>query len=97
VTTSQVKSRWPLELQSASSTIQEFLPIEPTCWDAPSPLAAELPTPIAPAQPWQSQQWMESAMLAGPRSFQRPAQTRSTILQIFSTARPAAGWIRISF
>jgi hypothetical protein len=40
---------------------------------------------------------METAMLAGPRSFQRPAQTRSTILQIFSTARPAAGWIRISF
>src|SRR4030081_2833157 len=29
VTTSHLKLRWPLELQSASSPIQEILPIEP--------------------------------------------------------------------
>jgi hypothetical protein len=84
-------------LQSASSPIQEFLPIEPACEAAPLPLAAELPTPIPPAQRWPSQQRMEMSMLTEPRSFQRLAQIRSPVLQIFSTARPGAGWIRISF
>lgn len=90
VTTSHVKVRWPPELQSASSPIQEFPPIELAGVAAPWPLAAELPMPIPPAQRWQSQQWMEVSMLAKPRSFQRLARIRSPVLQIFSTARRAA-------
>lgn len=51
VTTSPAKLRWPLEMPSASSLIQEFPPIDPAGVAAPSPSAAELPTPISPAQP----------------------------------------------
>ena len=97
VTTSHLKLRWPLELHSASWPIQEFQPIGPAGGAAASPSAAELQRPIPPARRWPSQQRMEMAMLTGPHSFQRPARIRSPVLQMFSTARPAAAWIRISF
>ncbi len=49
VMTAQVKLRWPPELPSVSSPIQEFPPIEPAC------VAAELPMPTPSAQRWQWQ------------------------------------------